>query len=416
VTRLWEIQSARPGAQRLADRLAAVFVPLVVVLAVLATVVHLVLGATPTGALLTGLAVLVVSCPCALGLATPLAVASGIREALDRGVVVTDESVFETATDVDTIAFDKTGTLTTGRMTVAETATATAASDGGEAVAEGMAAVRDPVALASAVEQFSDHPLARAVTAHRAPPDLPVDDFERHPGRGVSAAVDGVRVVVGRRDLLADEGWSVPESLAEPYERARDAGQVPALVGWDGRARGLVVGADEPRAEWEAVLGDLAPDHEIVVITGDDERAADRFRESDAVDRVFAGVPPEAKAEIVDRLRAEETVAMVGDGSNDAPALAAADLGIAMESGTRLAADAADAVITTDDLGTVPTVFDLTAAARRRIRENLGWAFLYNAIAVPLTMAGLINPLLAAVAMATSSLLVVTNSARSLLD
>jgi Cu2+-exporting ATPase len=177
-----------------------------------------------------------------------------------------------------------------------------------------------------------------------------------------------------------------------------------------------VVAADEPRPEWEAVAADLAADHEVVVITGDDERAAARFRESEAVSRTYAGVPPEAKAEVVDRLRAEGTVVMVGDGSNDAPALAAADLGIALESGTRLAADAADAVVTTDDLATVPRVFDLTAATKRRVRENLGWAFCYNAIAVPLTMAGLINPLLAAVAMATSSLLVVTNSSRPLLD
>jgi Cu2+-exporting ATPase len=153
-----------------------------------------------------------------------------------------------------------------------------------------------------------------------------------------------------------------------------------------------------------------------VVITGDGERAAERFHQSEAVSRTFTGIPPEAKAEIVERLRADGTVAMVGDGSNDAPALAAADLGIALESGTRLAADAADVVVTTDDLGTVPRVFDLTTATRRRIRENLGWAFCYNAIAVPLTMVGLINPLFAAVAMATSSLLVVTNSARSLLD
>jgi Cu2+-exporting ATPase len=415
VTRLWEIQSARPGAQRLADRLAAVFVPLVVVLAALATVAHLLLGATPTGALLTGLAVLVVSCPCALGLATPLAVASGIKEALDGGIVVTDESVFETAADADTIAFDKTGTLTTGRMAVVETLAADDfVSDGGETVATGVTA--DPIARASAVEQFSEHPLAAAVTDHTPPPDAAVDDFERHPGRGVSATVDGDRVVVGRRDLLADEGLTIPDRLSTASDRARDAGRVPALVGWNGRARGLVVAADEPRPEWEDVAADLAADHEVVVITGDDERAAARFRESEAVSRTFAGVPPEAKAEVVDRLRAEGTVVMVGDGSNDAPALAAADLGIALESGTRLAADAADAVVTTDDLATVPQVFAVTAATKRRIRENLGWAFLYNAIAVPLTMAGLINPLLAAVAMATSSLLVVTNSSRSLLD
>jgi Cu2+-exporting ATPase len=429
VTRLWDIQSARPGAQRLADRLAAVFVPLVIVLAVIAVGVHgLALGAMPTAALLTGLAVLVVSCPCALGLATPLAVASAIREALDRGIVVTDESVFEAATETDVVAFDKTGTLTTGRMQVVETAvgdgdgTTSAPGtvpDGGTTTTDtdGSAAATDRTILgrASAVEQFSDHPLAAAITDHTAPPDVPVDDFERHPGQGVSATVDGQRVVVGRAALFETRDWAIPAALRDRYEAARDAGQVPALVGWDGRARGLVVGGDTPRPEWESVVTDLGRDHGVVVITGDDERAADRFRDHDAVDQVFAGVPPEAKAEVVERLRSEGVVAMVGDGSNDAPALAAADLGIALESGTRLAADAADAVITTDDLTAVPRVFALTRAARRRIRQNLGWAFLYNAIAVPLTMAGLINPLFAAVAMATSSLLVVGNSSRSLL-
>ncbi|WP_247008733.1 heavy metal translocating P-type ATPase [Halorientalis litorea] len=410
LSRLWTIQSSRPGVQRLADRLATVFVPLVVVLALLAVAVHLALGATPTGALLTGLAVLVVSCPCALGLATPLAVASGVRSALNRGIVVTDGSVFETATETDVVAFDKTGTLTTGRMRVVETVRHDngIAGDGGHAVT-----APDPLARASAVEQFSDHPLADAVTDHTAPPDLPVTDFERHPGRGVSATVDGERVVVGTRELLAAEGLSIPATLRADYERAGDAGRVPALVGWDGRARALVVAADEPRPEWERVVSDLATERDVVVITGDDERAAERFRNHDAVSEVFAGVPPEAKAEVVQRLRGEGTVAMVGDGSNDAPALAAADIGIALESGTRLAADAADVVVTTDDLATVPSVFSITRAARRRIRQNLGWAFCYNAVALPLTMAGLINPLLAAVAMASSSLLVVGNSARS---
>ena len=161
------------------------------------------------------------------------------------------------------------------------------------------------------------------------------------------------------------------------------------------------------------MVSDLATERDVVVITGDDERAAERFRDHDAVSEVFAGVPPEAKAEVVQRLRGEGTVTMVGDGSNDAPALAAADIGIALESGTRLAADAADVVVTTDDLATVPSVFSITRAARRRIRQNLGWAFCYNAVALPLTMTGLINPLLAAVAMASSSLLVVGNSARS---
>jgi len=398
VDHLWRVRSSHSGVQRLADRIAAVFVPVVVLLAVAAVLVHLGLGAVPTAAFLTGLTVLVVSCPCALGLATPLAVAAGVREALDAGVVITDGDVFERASEADVVAFDKTGTLTTGKMRLHD-----ARGDDGA------------VARAAAVERFADHPMGRAVTeaVDGAETNLAVDDFERHPGRGVSGTVEGERVTVGRADLFADA--DVPATYRDRYERAVDAGRVAAYVGWDERVRGILVAGDEPRPEWEDVVSDVAEDvGRVVVITGDGEGAAARFREHPDVDEVFAGVPPEAKAEVVGRLRAEGTTVMVGDGSNDAPALAAADLGISLESGTRLAADAADAVITTDDLRAVPRVFDLTAATKRRLRQNLGWAFLYNALAVPAAALGVLNPLVAAVAMAASSLLVVGNSARAL--
>jgi len=394
---LWSVQSERGGVQRLVDRIAAVFVPLVLGLAALAVVGHLLTGATPTAALLTGLAVLVVSCPCALGLATPLATAAGVRRALDEGIVVTDSSVFETATDVDTIAFDKTGTLTTGQMSLLERPD------------------EEALRRAAAVEQFSEHPLAAAVTDASPPPTATVDDFETHPGRGVSATVDGERVLVGRPQLFDEQELDVPADLRARCERARDRGAVPALVGWDGTARDVLVGGDRLRDGWESVVAALSQDHDIVVITGDSETAAAPLREHDGVDEVFAGVPPEAKAEVVRRLQSRGTVAMVGDGTNDAPALGTADLGIALESGTKLAADAADAIVTTDDLGTVPRVFDVTTATRSRIRQNLGWAFCYNALAVPAALLGLLNPVVAAVAMTASSLLVVGNSTRSLL-
>jgi Cu2+-exporting ATPase len=392
---LWSVQSDRGGVGRLVDRVAAVFVPVVVVLAVLATAAHLAAGAPPTDALLTGLAVLVVSCPCALGLATPLATAAGVRSALAEGIVVTDGSVFETATDVDVVAFDKTGTLTTGEMAVVER------PDEGA------------LARAAAVEQFADHPLGDAVVDAAPPTDAVVDGFERHPGRGVEATVDGERVVVGTAQLLADCGLSVPAELRDRCEQARADGRVPALVGWDGAARDVIVAGDRPRESWESVVADLG-DREVVVITGDSAEAADQFEAHDAVDEVFAGVPPEAKREVVERLQTRGTVAMVGDGTNDAPALGTADLGISLASGTELAAEAADAVVTTDDLTAVPEVFAVTRETRRRIRGNLAWAFCYNAVALPLALLGLLNPLFAAVAMTASSLLVVGNSARSL--
>jgi Cu2+-exporting ATPase len=425
VTHLWTVRSSRSGVQRLADRIAAVFVPVVVLLAVAAFVVHLVLGAAPTTAFLTGLTVLVVSCPCALGLATPLAVAAGVREALDSGVVITDGDVFERATEADIVAFDKTGTLTTGEMRLYD-----AVGDSEEprsSKSRTQSGESDAIARAAAVEAFADHPMAKAVTEAVDSPDVAVDDFERHPGRGVSGVVgeasetprdaggtgEGDRVTVGRADLFED--YEIPAAYRERYDRAVDAGRIAAYVGWDGRVRGVLVAGDEPRPEWESVVSAVAAEvGRVVVITGDGESAAARFRDHPDVDDTFAGVPPEAKAEVIDRLRAEGTTVMVGDGSNDAPALAAADLGISLESGTRLAADAADAVVTTDDLTTVPQVFDLTAATKRRLHGNLGWAFLYNALAVPAAALGVLNPLVAAVAMATSSLLVVGNSARGL--
>ncbi|AJF27248.1 metal ABC transporter ATPase [Haloarcula sp. CBA1115] len=393
---LWEVQSTRGGVQRLVDRIAAVFVPLVVFLAVLATGGHLVAGATPTDAMLTGLAVLVVSCPCALGLATPLATAAGIRRALDGGTVITGDAVFETATDADVVAFDKTGTLTTGEMELLEQADERA------------------MARAAAVEQFAEHPVAEAVTDAVSVPDATVSEFEQHPVQGVSATVDGDRVVVGTQALFDDLGFDVPAGLRTRCERATENGRVPALVGWDGEAQDVLVAGDRLRANWESVVSTLARDRDVVVITGDRPEAAVPFERHDGVDEVFAGVPPEAKAEVVERLQSRGTVAMVGDGSNDAPALAAADVGIAMASGTSLAADAADAVVTTDDLRAVPDMFAVTAATRTRVRQNLAWAFCYNAVALPLALLGVLNPLFAALAMTASSLLVVGNSTRTL--
>ncbi|WP_336035976.1 heavy metal translocating P-type ATPase [Halobacterium yunchengense] len=402
VAALWDVQSARPGAQRLADRAAAAFVPLVALLAAGATGYHLLAGAGAESALLVGLSVLVVSCPCALGLATPLAVARGVKEALDRGVVVSAAAVFEAAPEADVVAFDKTGTLTTGEMRVRD-------------------AVGDDRAprLAAAVEQYADHPVADAVTDFADPGGVDVADFERAPGRGVAATVAGDggerRVLAGSADLFDARDWPVPDEYERRAADARAAGDVPVLVGWDGRAEGVLVAGDDPRGEWRAVVAALAEERRVVVLTGDDAAAAQRFRDHPGVDDVFAGVPPEGKTEVVRRLREDGTVAMVGDGVNDAPALAAADLGVALDH-TALAADAADAVVTTDDLTAVPEVFDLTRAANARIRQNLAWAFCYNAVAVPLAVTGLLNPLFAAVAMAASSLLVVANSTRDLLD
>ncbi|NHX36312.1 MULTISPECIES: heavy metal translocating P-type ATPase [Halolamina] len=406
VSLLWDVRG-EGAPQRLADALATVFVPLVLVLGVVAFAVHLFLGAPLTGALLTGLAVLVVSCPCALGLATPLAIAAGTRSLLADGVVLTDGSAVETARRVDVVALDKTGTLTTGEMALHEVE----AADGAD---------RETVlGHAAAVEARSDHPIAAAIVeaaddaGTRVGPDTTVTDYETHPGRGVAGRVAGKRrVTVGDESLFEDA--TVPDDLRERYASAESAGRLAAFVGWDERVRGVLVAGDDPRPGWREAVERLSEDRRVVVLTGDQGPAADRFRDVPGIDEVYAGLPPAGKTETVRRLSSEGTVAMVGDGSNDAPALAAADLGVAVASGTELAADAADAVLVGRDLSAVDRALDTLAATRRRVRENLAWAFLYNAVAVPAAVLGVITPLIAAVAMAASSLLVVGNTTRPL--
>ena len=457
---LWSVQTARPGVQRLADRLATVFVPLVVTVAALAAGATLILGGTPTNALLVGLTVLVVSCPCALGLATPLAVAAGVQRAAEDGIVVASETLFETLPGTDVVAIDKTGTLTSGRMAVRETL------------------VDDEAAIerAAALERYATHPVADAIVAHAAAAPAgdggaaPVGDGGTAPAgdggaapagdggtapagdggtatphresvagdggsvarsetrgpaldaeavsvepTGVVGPIDGEQTVVGHPDRLTEAGVTVPDRFEARAAEATAAGAVPVLIGWNGRCRGLFVVGDEPRATWQDTVAALSEgDRDVVVLTGDDEAAAASFADHPDVDEVFAGLPPDGKVAAIRRLRDRGRVAMIGDGANDAPALAAADVGIAIAGGTSLPADAADAVVTDGRLAPVPTLFDLAAGTRRRVRQNLVWALCYNAVAIPLAAAGLLNPLFAALAMAASSTLVVLNSGRRL--
>ena len=432
---VWDLQSGNHGVQKLADRLATVFVPLVLALAVAVAAINLALGNGVATAMLVALTVLIVSCPCALGLATPLAVAAGIRDALRRSIVVFDDTVFERIRGADTVVFDKTGTLTTGEMELLE-------RDVDDELLE----------LAAALEDRSAHPVGQAIAAARPArsPDgdspatdggtavsetgegsksdeasaapsgsnasVPaVESFESH-RLGVAGVVDGTEVVVGHPELFKQRDWTVPDRIHDAVADARDVGRVPVAVGRDGTAAGIVVVGDELRDGWAETLSALdASGVEVVVLTGDDARAATVFRDHDAVSSVFAGVPPEGKAEAVERLKCRGRTVMVGDGTNDAPALAAADLGIALGGGTAMAADAADVAVVDDDLASIETVFDLSRAAGRRVKGNIGWAFCYNGIAIPLAVTGLLNPLFAAVAMGLSSLLVVTNSSRALL-
>jgi Cu2+-exporting ATPase len=412
VNLVWNLQSDATGVQKLADRLAVVFVPGVLVVAGLVGLAYLALGAAPAAVLLTALTVLIVSCPCALGLATPLAVASGIREALRRGVVVFDDSVFERLRGVETVVFDKTGTLTTGETRVVD-----ATGPDGALRAAGRLEARSSHPVAEAVaDAFGPERAATDGGVERTAAGGEIGSFTSHDA-GVGGVVDGNEVLAGHPDLFERRGWTVPGGIRERAADARAAGHVPVVVGRDGSAEGVVAVGDEPRDSWDATVTDLGErGMEVVVLTGDEGAAAEAFREHPHVSEVFAGVPPEGKAATVRRLGRDRQVAMVGDGTNDAPALASADLGVALGGGTALAADAADVAVVDDDLSAVADVFDLADATRRRVKQNIGWAFVYNGAAIPLAVAGLLNPLFAAGAMATSSLLVVTNSTRPLLD
>lgn len=423
---LWEIQSGSPGVQRFADKLATIFVPLVLAVGLLAAGWTFVSGGSPTAALLVGLTVVIASCPCALGLATPLAVAQGIQTAASHGMVVASSAIFETAADVDIVALDKTGTLTSGEMQVTETLAADP---------------DDLLSTAAALERASAHPIADAIVAAASTIDAespapdtadpiadggelvastPADtttgvDAVETFDKGVRGWVEGREVTVGHPALF--EGWADPDDYRAAADRQTEGGDVAVVVGWDETIQGVIGVGDEPKADWEAVVDSLAADgREIVVLTGDDTAATRTFEAHPAVEHVFAGVPPEAKAETIRRLQSRGRVAMIGDGSNDAPALAAADLGIALATGTKLATDAGDVIVVDGDLLAVPTMFTIATNTRSRIRQNLGWAFLYNGVAIPLAALGLLNPLFAAVAMGASSLLVVLNSTLRPLD
>lgn len=386
---LWNIQSSTAGVRRTADRIARAFVPAVLALAVVVGAGFLAGGAAPQAALLAGLATLIVSCPCTFGLAMPLTTAAAISSALRRGIVITGADVFEKPLRIDVVAMDKTGTLSTGNMTVVE--------------------VLGPAELASraaAVERLSSHPIAEAIA--RLDTRLTASDVEIHPGRGALASVDGRRVAVGSKSLFATLGWDLPDPIAASVAARAPGGGAVSYVGWDGCVHGAIVTRDQSRPEWERVVDRLRKHSRVVLLTG----AEDPGGYEDRVDALHAGAPPEAKAAVIRRLKSDGMVVMIGDGSNDAPALAAADLGIAFGAPTALAAEAADVVIPGDRLDRIFDAFDLIRATRRRVRQNLGWALLYNASAIPLAMAGLLNPLLAALAMSASSLLVVLNATR----
>ncbi|WP_406252423.1 heavy metal translocating P-type ATPase [Streptomyces atratus] len=401
-----DAQSGKAEVQRLADRISAVFVPVVLVIALVTLFVWLLVTDDVTAAFTAAVAVLIIACPCALGLATPTALMVGTGRGAQLGILIKGPEVLETTRRVDTIVLDKTGTVTTGRMTLLDVHTADNTDE------------TDALRLAGALEHSSEHPIAQAVAAgaaERTGTTLPTpEDFANIAGLGVQGIVEGHAVLVGREQLLAEWEIHLPVELARRKAEAEAAGRTAIAVAWDGEARAVLEVADAVKdTSAEAVAGLRALGLHPVLLTGDNRAVADAVARAVGIDEVHAEVLPEEKAHVIERLRAEgRSVAMVGDGVNDAAALATADLGLAMGTGTDAAIEASDLTLVRGDLKVAADAIRLSRRTLTIIRGNLFWAFGYNVAALPLAAFGLLNPMIAGAAMAFSSVFVVTNSLR----
>jgi P-type Cu+ transporter len=421
-----DAQNGKADVQRLADRVSGIFVPVVILLALGTLGVWLLTGHSATAAFTASVAVLIIACPCALGLATPTALLVGTGRGAQLGILIKGPQILESTRRVDTIVLDKTGTVTTGRMGVA----AVHATEG-----ESAAEVRT---LAGAIEDASEHPIAKAIAvaarsavaggsagpARSGVPGLDldnmlpaVDSFSNHDGRGVSGIVDGRAVLVGRRSWLEQE-WSIhpPADLRACAEAAEANGQTPVWVAWDGAARGVIVVADTVRETSAQAIAQLrALGLRPILLTGDNVRAAHAVAALVGIEPrdVIAEVLPAEKVLAVKELQGKGLiVAMVGDGVNDAAALAQADLGLAMGTGSDVAIEASDLTLVRGDLRAAADAIRLSRSTLKTIKGNLFWAFAYNVAAIPLAALGLLNPLIAGAAMAFSSVFVVSNSLR----
>ncbi|WP_006243145.1 heavy metal translocating P-type ATPase [Mycolicibacterium tusciae] len=396
-----DAQNGKAHAQRLADRISGVFVPIVIALSVATLGFWIGTGGSVAAAFTAAVAVLIIACPCALGLATPTALMVGTGRGAQLGILIKGPEVLESTDQVDTILLDKTGTVTTGTMTLVDVITA----DGEH--------TDQILRLAGALEEPSEHPIAQAIAAgaRGKVTELPAAaDFTNLQGLGVRGVVDGVDVVVGRQRLFAQ----MPEKLDEAMRRAEAEGKTAVVVGRDGAAVGVLVVADAVKPTSADAVKELrALGLTPILLTGDNEATARTVAAQVGIDEVIAGVLPTEKVDVVKRLQADgKVVAMVGDGVNDAAALAQADLGLAMGSGADVAIEASDLTLVRNDLRTVGDAIGLSRRTLATIKGNLFWAFAYNVAALPLAAAGLLNPMIAGAVMAFSSVFVVSNSLR----
>lgn len=398
-----EAQTGKAAVQRLADRISGVFVPIAIAIAIGTLGFWLGTGDPPAAAFTAAVAVLIIACPCALGLATPLALMVGTGRGAQMGVLIKGPEVLESTRKVDTVVLDKTGTVTTGQMTLVD-------------VVAGDGTTKDDVLrLAGALEDASEHSIAQAIArgATQVVGELPTaESFENVEGMGVQGIVDGHAVVAGREGLLADWSQYLSPELKEAKAAAEREGKTAVAVGWDGAARAVLVVADAIKPTSKEAIGQLRSlGLTPILLSGDNETVARSVAAEVGIDEVIAEVLPKDKVDVVRRLQGDgRVVAMVGDGVNDAAALAQADLGLAMGTGTDVAIEASDLTLVRGDLRAAADAIRLSRRTLTTIKTNLGWAFGYNVVAIPIAAAGLLNPMLAAAAMALSSVSVVANS------
>lgn len=400
-----QAQARKASVQTLVDKVVSVFVPTVLVLSALTLAGWLLAGGSPRAAFSAAISVLIIACPCALGLATPTALMMGVGRGGQLGILIKGPDALEASGVIDTVVLDKTGTLTTGAMTVS-----------GLLPVDGVTA-QHLLATAASVEEQSEHPLARAVVAEAAARQVPVaraSDMQALPGRGASGLVQGSPVLVGNRALLDEAGIAVGSDAAGATEAAASVGANAILVAAGGSLLGWITVTDVVHPSAAAAIARLrAMGLRTVLLTGDRRNAGDAIGAEVGVDEVIAEVLPTDKAAVIEKLQADgRRVAMVGDGINDAAALASANLGLAVVSGTDVAMKSADIILVRRDLGVIPDAIALSRRTLRTIRGNLVWAFAYNVAALPLAAFGLLNPLIAGFAMSLSSVFVVTNSTR----